>query len=240
MCSRYSLTAGEWQFFSKLLQELLILKFQARYNIAPTQSAPAIVMREGAPAAREMRFGFQTPASAGRKASIVVNARSETAAEKPMFRDAFRERRCLIPATGFYEWQKRGLNKQPMNIRLADGEPFYFAGLWRASPVKAKASGAEPEPADTFVIMTTEPNRLMAPIHNRMPVILDAAGRDRWLDEGASESAARELLRPFDADSMESWPVGAAVGSPGHESEDCLARVEVKPEPVQQSLFDDL
>lgn len=240
MCSRYSLTAGEWEFFSKFLRELLILKFQARYNIAPTQSAPAIVMREGAPEAREMRFGFQTWAPGKRKASIVVNARSETVAEKPMFRDAFRERRCLIPATGFYEWRKTGSRKQPMNIRLVDGEPFYFAGLWRASRGATKLPGGEPEAEDAFVIMTTEPNRLMAPIHNRMPVILDAAGRDRWLDEGANESVARELLRPFYAEAMEAWPVGAAVGSPGHEAPDCLARVEVKPEPVQQSLFEDL
>jgi putative SOS response-associated peptidase YedK len=243
MCSRYSLTAGEWEFFSKFLQELLILRFQARYNIAPTQSAPVIAMQEGSPVAREMGFGFQTPASPDRKASIVVNARSETVAEKPMFRDAFKERRCLVPATGFFEWQKLGSRKQPMNIRLADGEPFYFAGLWRTSLIALKsaagAAGAEPELADAFVIMTTEPNRLMAPIHNRMPVILDRAGRDQWLDEGASEAAARELLRPFDADAMEAWPVGSAVGSPTHETPDCLEPVEVKPESVQQNLFDD-
>lgn len=242
MCSRYSLTAKEWDFFSKFLKELMQLKAATRYNIAPTQSAPVIAMDDDIPACRDMRFGFQSPATATRKSSIVVNARSETVAEKPIFRDAFRERRCLVPATGFYEWQQIGAQKQPMNIRLNDGKPFYFAGLWRTSLIPAKSadgSGKESEPADTFVIMTTEPNRLMASIHNRMPVILDPQARDQWLDPGSRTEGLSPLMRPFDPDAMEAWPVASGVGSPAKDSPECLERVEQLRAPVQQDLFGD-
>jgi putative SOS response-associated peptidase YedK len=242
MCSRYSLTAKEWDFFSSFLKELMLLKAAARYNIAPTQSAPVIAMSaDNAPALRDMRFGFQTPASRDRKASILVNARSETVADKPTFRDAFKERRCLVPATGFYEWRKIGSQKQPNNIRLKSAEPFYFAGLWRTSLIEPKAESgappAEPEARDTFVIMTTEPNRLMASIHNRMPVILDREARDRWLDPVTKPDDLHALLRPFDADAMEAWPVGDGVGSPANDSPACLERVEQLRAPVQQDLF---
>ncbi len=244
MCSRYSLTAKEWEFFSAFLKELMLLKAAARYNIAPTQTAPAIALNEdNLPELRDMGFGFQTPASRNRKASILVNARSETVAEKPTFRDAFQERRCLIPATGFYEWRKIGPQKQPMNIRLKGAEPFYFAGLWRTSLIESKARpGAappEPETRDTFVIMTTEPNRLMAPIHNRMPVILDPGDRDRWLDPATKPDELRTLLRPYDPEAMEAWPVCADVGSPANDSPNCLERVEALRAPVQQDLFGD-
>ncbi len=231
MCARYSLTAGEWEFFSSFLKELMLLKAAARFNIAPTQAAPVIVMNQ-APEMRDLRFGFQTQASAARKASIVVNARSETVTEKPMFRDAFRERRCLVPATGFYEWRKSGIAKQPMNIRLKGGEPFYFAGLWRMG---AASDGSEPEPG--FVILTTEPNRLMASIHNRMPVILDREARDAWLDQSLGESDLLALLKSYPADAMEAWPVGSGVGSPHNDNPACLEPVEEAPRAIQGDLF---
>ncbi len=245
MCSRYSLTAKEWDFFSAFLKELMLLKATARYNIAPTQSAPVIAMDElGCPEMREMGFGFRTPASRERKASNLVNARSETVAEKPTFRDAFKTRRCLVPATGFYEWRKIGSQKQPNNIRLKNAEPFYFAGLWGTSLIESKAEAGspppEPEAQDTFVIMTTEPNRLMASIHNRMPVILGREARDRWLDPATKPDDLHALLRPYDADAMEVWPVGTSVGSPVNDSPDCLERVEPLRAPVQQDLFGEL
>ena len=242
MCSRYSLTAKEWDFFSAFLKELMLLKATARYNIAPTQSAPVIAMdADNTPTLREMSFGFQPPASQDRKASILVNARSETVAEKPTFRDAFKERRCLVPATGFYEWRKIGSQKQPNNIRLKNGEPFYFAGLWRTSLIEPKptlgAPAPEPGTKDTFVIMTTEPNRLMASIHNRMPVILDQEARDRWLDPATRPENLHALLRPYDSNAMEAWPVGSGVGSPVNDSPECLEHVEPLRAPVQQDLF---
>ena len=242
MCSRYSLTAQEWDFFSKFLKELMLLEAKSRYNIAPTQLAPVITLKDGEPVCRDLRFGFQSPATPARKASIVVNARSETVAEKPTFRDAFRQRRCLVPATGFYEWRKVGAQKQPMNIRLKGGEPFYFAGLWRTSMIPGKpgnGSGSEPERADTFVIMTTEPNRLMASIHNRMPVILAPEARDSWLDPSTREDLLLSRLRPFEPDAMEAWPVGAGVGLPANDSPACLERVAPLRAPVQQDLFGD-
>jgi putative SOS response-associated peptidase YedK len=140
-------------------------------------------------------------------------------AEKPSFRDAYRRRRCLIPADGFYEWQKRpGGVKQPFRITLKDERPFTFAGLWERWE---KASDGKP--VHSCAIITTEACDVMRPIHGRMPVILDAASHDAWLDtDGDGGARAAALLRPYPSDAMAAWPVGTYVNSAANDDPKCL------------------
>lgn len=194
-----------------------------RYNIAPSQ--PLLLVRAGlAPGEREWAFalwGF-IPAWSKDPAppSGVINARAETAAQKPMFRAAMRRRRCLIPATGFFEWQKQGARKQPHLIRMADGSPFAFAGLWE------HWIGADGSELETCAILTTDPNELMKPIHNRMPVILPGRDFAEWLDPARDDAAkAAELLRPYPAAEMKAYPVSAAVNNPRNDSPECVAPI---------------
>ena len=143
-------------------------------------------------------------------ASSLINARSETLAEKPAFRTALARRRCLILADGFYEWRKEGQQKLPYYFQLADPRPFAFAGLWTPS--------AGPGLPPTCTIITTAPNELLAEIHDRMPAILERADEDRWLDPRVTDPAVLlALLRPLPAERMEAYPVSALVSSPGNE-----------------------
>jgi putative SOS response-associated peptidase YedK len=140
----------------------------------------------------------------------LINGRSETAAEKPAFREAFKSRRCLIPADGFYEWKKLDpKTKQPYAIVMKDRSLFGFAGLWERW--KDKASG---EVVRSFTIITTTPNEVCAPIHDRMPVIVDPANYGKWLgEESVDPVRLLSLLKPFPAEQMEAYPVGTAVGN---------------------------
>jgi putative SOS response-associated peptidase YedK len=150
----------------------------------------------------------------------MINARAETAAEKPAFREAFRRRRCLVVADGFYEWKKTGGKaKQPYYIRMKDARPFGFAGLWdRWGEL------------ETCTILTTSPNELCAPLHDRMPVILGTGDYDRWLDPSQSDVAELQpLLDPYPADEMLAEPVSTHVNNVRNEDERCIA--------VQQQLF---
>jgi putative SOS response-associated peptidase YedK len=150
----------------------------------------------------------------------MINARAETAATAPAFRSAFKKTRCLIPASGFYEWQKRddGI-KQPMHIGMKDGAPFAFAGLWTSWRPK------DGEQLETCTIITGEPNELAAPIHNRMPVILSPSAR--WLD--VERPGATEVLRPHFADAMIAYPVSIRVNSPKNDDAAVIERAEVSP-----------
>ena len=148
----------------------------------------------------------------------MINARAETAASKPAFRAAFRRRRCLIPADGFYEWQRaeRG-GKQPFYLRLRDGLPFAFAGLWE------HWEGPQGEALDTCTILTTEPNELLRPIHDRMPVILDPRAWELWLDPGVHEPVRLQpLLRPYPAEQMIALPVSPLVNNPANDRAACV------------------
>jgi putative SOS response-associated peptidase YedK len=192
-----------------------------RYNIAPSQ--PLLLVRAGrAAGSREWAFALWGFIPAWSKdplpSSGMINARSETAAQKPMFRAAMRRRRCLIPATGFYEWQKLGTRKQPHLIRMADGSPFAFAGLWD------HWIGADGSELETCAILTTEPNELMKPIHNRMPAILPKRDFEEWLDPAQDNGArAAELLRPYPAGQMDAYPVHPVVNNPRNDSPECVA-----------------
>ncbi len=192
-----------------------------RYNISPTQAVPVVVELPGGN--REMRLmrwglipGWARDISIGDR---LFNARAETLAEKPSFRTAFKRRRCLLPASGFYEWQGERGAKQPFFVHLRDEEAFALAGLWEY--------WEGPEGAlETCTVITTEPNELIAPMHNRMPVILPRNAYDIWLDLGNQRPGSLQpLLAPYRADAMEAFPVDKRVSNPRFESPECVARL---------------
>jgi putative SOS response-associated peptidase YedK len=164
-------------------------------------------------------------------AARMINARSETAATLPAFRDAFKARRCIVPADGFYEWQKIGKTQQPFCFEVNDGELFAFAGLWE------RWKDANGKALETCSILTTTPNSVTSTVHDRMPVILDPGNYDVWLDPGfADATALSDLLKPYDARRMRSYPVSARVNSVVNDDVECSARVDTA-EPHQAQLF---
>jgi len=190
-----------------------------RYNIAPTQPVAAIRLNKDGKQ-RELtffRWGLVPSWSKDIKiGSRLINARSETVAEKPSFRTAFKRRRCIIPANGFYEWQRRGSRKQPVYIHAADNNLLALAGLWE---VWRTPDG---DSLQTCTILTTSPNEIMAPIHNRMPVILEPEDFDTWLDPGPQPDHGLHLLRPYPAHKMTFYPVSTFVNSPANDSQECI------------------
>ena len=149
----------------------------------------------------------------------LINARAETVATKPTFRQAFRSKRCLVLADGFYEWKRSGKVRVPYRIALKSGEPFAFAGIW------SMVHDLSGQPYTTFAILTTEANDLVAEIHNRMPVILHARDEAHWLDQRFSLDAAQELLMPFPADLLTVYEVSTKVNSPAYNTPDVLQPV---------------
>jgi putative SOS response-associated peptidase YedK len=219
MCGRFSL--GATTRVAQIFDLPDWREMPPRYNIAPSQNVPAII-RDREAAAREMRSmrwglipSWATDPGIG---SRLINARAETVATKPAFRRSLRERRCLILADGFYEWVRESGRKQPYCIRFRDERPFAFAGLWdRWQP-------AGEQPLDTCTIVTTTPNALVQPLHDRMPVILAADAYNRWLDP-AVQAAERlvGLLRPYPDDEMVAYPVSTRVNNPANDSPDLVA-----------------
>jgi putative SOS response-associated peptidase YedK len=197
-----------------------------RYNIAPTQSV-ATVLQTADRKDRQFRmlhWGLIPSWAKDKKiGSRLINARAETVAEKPAFRSAFRKRRCLVLADGFYEWQQQENNKQkqPFYFRYQDGRPFAFAGLWE------HWEDANGEEIKSCTLVTTEANELMRPIHNRMPVILDPKDYDLWLD---LEMKNPELLQPlfhvYPTEEMMVYPVSKVVNKPSNDSIDCIEKIE--------------
>lgn len=218
MCGRFSLVTdaeGVMGFFNVLYCPEL----QPRYNIAPTQEVPAVVLMDGERRVVMLRWGLvpswaKDPAIGQR----MINAKSETVAEKPSFRAAFRRRRCLIPATGFYEWQARPGGKQPYNIRPAAGGLMAFAGLWE----HWEANG---EVLRSCTILTTAANTAIASIHDRMPVILDRAHHAAWLAGDASPAVLQAMLRPCPEDLLIAEPVSRHVNSPSNDDPECIQRL---------------
>ncbi len=187
-----------------------------RYNIAP--GTPVAALRSLSGLFRP-RWGFR-PASAAFDSAPLLNARAETLALKPTFREAFRRRRCLVPASGFYEWEKRGRARLPWLFRIhAEGEPaaFCFAALWEPTPGDSPTLSA-------VVIVTTPPNALMAPLHHRMPALLSTAAACRaWLDPQTAEADLAALLAPADPAAMTATPVSPRVNRGEHDAPDCIA-----------------
>ena len=192
MCGRYTLVTDQRTLEERFSFKGADLRWVANFNVAPTQSVLTVTAHEEA-RAQYMHWGlipsWAKDASIG---SRMINARAETLAEKPSFRTAFRRRRCLVLADGFYEWMKVGTSRRPMRIILRSGEPFAFAGLWESWKTP------EGERLLSCTIITTGPNSLMAPIHNRMPVILSREAEPLWLDQSVQDPAAlSELLAPY-------------------------------------------
>jgi len=219
MCGRFSLTAPGQLWF-----EIFGLSdppaWAPRYNIAPTQLVPAVMIPPDRPQSqfRLLHWGLiPSWAKAPGVGADMINARVETAATKPAFRAAFRRRRCMMLADGFYEWRRQGRRKQPFYVRLRDGRPFAFAGLWE------HWEGPGGQAIDSCALLTTEPNALMRPLHHRMPVILDPDAYALWLDPATQEGdRLQPLLRPYPPEAMTAYPVSPRVNNPLNDTPECI------------------
>jgi putative SOS response-associated peptidase YedK len=194
-----------------------------RYNVAPTQAILGIREGGGAREATFFKWGLvprwaKDPAIGNK----LINARSETVTEKPSFREAFARRRCLIPADGFYEWQRSGGRKLPFFFRMRDESPFGFAGLWE------RWEGEGGEVIDSCTILTTEANKVLRPVHDRMPVIVHPEDYSLWLEGDERErTLLMELLRPYPAEEMAGYPVSPLVNSPNNRGAELIEEVQV-------------
>ncbi len=219
MCGRYSLTVDQEALTAALEVEVLF-RHEPRYNIAPTQTVPVVVREEGSRLQKGFRWGlvpgWADDPSIGNR---MINARGETAAEKPSFRVPFRRRRCLVPADGFYEWKKEDGGKVPFWIHREGGGILTFAGLWD------RWEGEDGHALETFTIVTTEANELLRPIHRRMPVILSAGGAQRWLDPAAGRSELQALLARAPSEVLDVREVSTHVNSPSHDDPGCIQPV---------------
>ena len=210
MCGRYVITSHAEAIRRLFDTTNPPVNFAANWNVAPTQDVLAVRFNpeSRASALDKLRWGlipiWATDKSIGAK---LINARGETLAEKPSFRDAFNKRRCLIPADAFYEWRKTASGKQAYAVALAARAPMAFAGLWE----RWKDPAAGGEIVRSCAIVTTAANALLAPIHERMPVIVPPEGWKLWLGEADGDPAA--LVKPFPAELMEAWPISARVNS---------------------------
>jgi putative SOS response-associated peptidase YedK len=228
MCGRYTLQATPEELarqFSAEIDDPSL--FKPRYNIAPSQHVAAVRLKPDT-AKRELvqlRWGLiPSWAKDPKIAYSTINAKAETVATKPAFRSAFRKRRCLIPASGFYEWQQQGKQKQPMYIRLHDRHLFAFAGLWERWEPK------DGEPIESCTIVTTEANEFMQRIHHRMPVILTPEDYEVWLDSAVQQleglqyllGPSPDLLRPYPAVEMEAYAVSKMVNNPRNDILQCV------------------
>jgi putative SOS response-associated peptidase YedK len=238
MCGRYALSTAPKELLT-LFNLQTLPQLRPRFNIAPTQVIDVVrAMGSGAEATEDntdtlhnrwspMRWGL-IPAwsSSPEKAGVLINARAETVATKPSFREGYRKRHCLIPASGFYEWQKSGGPKQPFYIGLEKWKPFAMAGIWEEWTAPDGAL------TESCCILTTDANDLVAEIHARMPVILKPRDYHRWLWGTSQGDTGGDLLRAFPADQMQAVPVSTWVNKTQHDDPRCI-----KPAPLQQKLF---
>jgi putative SOS response-associated peptidase YedK len=238
MCGRYTLTRQE-----SLLEDLEASLgtaaqsawWKPRFNIAPTQPAPVVILRDGTRLVEMMRWGLvpHWATKPGAKPPLMINARVESLQDKPMFRDALARRRCLVPADGFYEWKRGGSRAktppQPMYIHPAPRHTIAFAGLW---------SRAHTEAGDqlSFTIVTCPPNELVAPIHDRMPIVLPPTAYAAWLDPSLDGEGARALLETPPSDGWVVDPVSTRVNTAQHDDPELIAPIALEA-PAQRSLF---
>ena len=218
MCGRFTLTADTKKLAEAFAGFEVPEDMKPRYNIAPSQPV-AVIANNGQNKVEFFQWGLiPSWAKDPKIGNRMINARSETLAEKPSFRNAYKRRRCLVLSDGFYEWQKANGAKTPIFIHLASGQPFAFAGL--------RESWHSPDDSTILscTIITTEPNELLAEIHNRMPVILPPAAYEAWLDPAErSPDQLNELLRPFPAAGMAAHPVSTLVNNPKNDLPECVA-----------------
>ena len=217
MCGRYTINKNIDELNETGRTGSPYLKL-SRCNAAPSQELP-IVISEHQDSIIPGIWGF-LPRWAEQKSDMrpQINARSETAAQKPMFRSSFRHKRCLVLADGFYEWQQAGARKQPYRACLKDERLFSFAGLWCVAET-------DDDLIAKFAILTTEPNELMADIHNRMPVILRPEEERVWLDQTQDRDTLQSLLKPYPAEDMHVYPVSTKVNNPACDVPDLLVEI---------------
>jgi len=225
MCGRYKLSRRKQTIEEYFESAPWDEDWNPRYNIAPTQPVPVIRQHPKEPVRQVslMKWGLIPHwAKEPSLAMSTINAKSETAASKPAFRDPLKFLRCLIPADGFYEWKRTATRKQPFCFEVNDGELFAFAGLWDGW---RDASGKW---IKTCSILTTVPNAVTATIHDRMPVILDRESYDLWLDPGMTNvQVVSELLKPYDARLMRSYPISTRINHVANDDEECSRHVKV-------------
>jgi putative SOS response-associated peptidase YedK len=221
MCGRFVQFSSLEEIREAFAVQQVRYQVEPSYNVAPTQSVAVVVQREGVNTLEKMRWGL-IPAWAKDPAigSRMINARAETVGEKPSFKRPLKDRRCLVVADGFYEWQKTGQAKIPMFIRLKSGQPFGFAGLYDVW------TSPEGEAVASCTIITTSANDLMQPIHDRMPVILPKSQESTWLNPAIQRAAdVLPLLVPYSAADMEAYAVSRMVNSPENNSPDLIRAV---------------
>ena len=219
MCGRFSIIKKAEDIQSRFSIKAGLENYKAVYNAAPGMNLVVISNKE--PEALNL-FKWGLIPSWAKEASIgykMINARSETISEKPSFRNSLNSRRCLVPADGFYEWKKDEKFKQPFRILLKDESLFSFAGLWDSwiSP--------DGKPIFSFTIITTEANRIMAGIHERMPVILQPENEKDWLGNSASQAHILQLLKPYPAELMDYYPVSQLLNSAANNVPEVCSRI---------------
>lgn len=234
MCGRYTLFTPqptlEERFDADAESPL-----EPRYNCAPSQRLP-VVTNEAPDTIQTLKWGL-VPSWADDETigNSLINARAETVREKRIFADAYEQRRCLVLADGFYEWVKQGERKQPYRVAFTDDRPFAMAGLWeRWTPPQTQSGlddfgagatpSADPDPVETFTVVTTEPNDLVSSLHHRMAVVLDESEEETWLTGDADE--VEQLLDPYPDGAMEAYPVSTQVNSPANDGPELVEEIE--------------
>lgn len=218
MCGRYTLSAGAEELAETFDVPLPDFALEPRYNIAPSERVPVVAEDRHGRRVGLLTWGL-VPGWVDEPGAGIVNARAESVAEKPSFREAFERRRCLVPADGFYEWRRDGNAKIPHWIHPSDGGLLSFAGIWE----RWSRPGAEPR--HTFAILTTDASEDVAPIHDRMPVVIAAGDRDRWLDRGSAKEELLALLRPARKGSLLRREVSTRVNRAGQDDERLIESV---------------
>ncbi len=231
MCGRYRLSRRKQILAEHFDTNFDDLDWEPRYNIAPTQSVPVIRRHDGTNRAALLRWGLIPSWAADSTGSArSINARSETAAIKPSFKEPLRAQRCLIPADAFYEWQRQGKARQPFCFEVGDSEIFAFAGLWD------KWKSPDGSIIESCAILTTTANGLLNDVHDRMPVILDPRNYGSWLDPSVQDAARMvNFLKPFDPKLMRRYPVSTRVNIVANDDRECSVPVDLVH--VQSDLF---
>lgn len=233
MCGRYTLRAPANVIADEF--ELPVMPpWAPRWNIAPTQMVAAVRLTDGKRVGATLRWGLiPSWAEDLKKLPLLINAKSESAATKPAFRAAFKQRRCLVLADGYFEWQSVGKQKQPWYYRFHDERPFAFAGIWE------RWERGE-QPIESCTILTTEANEVASAVHDRMPVILGRDACRSWLDPDIEDAGAlQQLLRPYPAAEMSACQVNPIVNKAGNDVPECIAPLADTPpsEKPADSLF---
>jgi putative SOS response-associated peptidase YedK len=213
MCGRYAITSAP-EAIRALFGYVEQPNFPPRYNVAPTQPIPIVRLEDGKRHFALVRWGLiPSWVKDPKNFSLLINARGESAVDKPAFRAAMKRRRCLVPADGFYEWKQAGGRKVPYYVRHKDGGPLAFAGLWETW------TGPNGEEMETAAIVTTNANRMLASIHDRMPVIVPPEGFDLWLDcANVDATTAAALIAPAREGLLEAYEVSSAVNRTANDS----------------------